>query len=197
MTTPQPVVLSTVHRKVPPVALVESPSAEAQFWYDAGKPLPPKLVALDWRTGGGMRLRKRIASAVVLQAQSGTWLLRRSVFDAVLTDLPIVRVPLETYDADGLIDDDWMFVHIPTVVPVDRGASTFGPHPQPGRKGEQPALLRWTQTPEASLFRLAEHPWVLCASRDLFERLHRVSKRVIVEALPPYLPHPAFCPPSF
>jgi hypothetical protein len=195
MTPSQPVVLSTAHGKLPPVALAMSPSAEAQFWYDATEALPNKLIAMDQRVGGGMRLRKRIASARLLRAQSGTWLLRRSVFEAVLTDLQatdLVLVPLEAHDAEGLIDDDWMFLHVSTVVTVDRRASTFGPHPEPERKGQQPLLLRWTEAPEPSLFRLAEHPRVLCASRDLFERLHRVSKRVIVEATPPYSRHPAF-----
>lgn len=196
MANPSPVVLSTAHGKLPPVALALSPSAEARFWYDAAKGAPPRLVALDQRVGGGMRLRKRIATARLLQAQSGTWVLRRSVFEAVLTDLQATEftlVPVEAHDADGLIDDDWMFLHVSTVVRVDRRASTLGPHPEPGRKGEHPLLLRWTETPAPSLFRLAEHPWVFCASRALFERLHRASKRAIVEATPPYsLRQPAF-----
>jgi len=195
------VVLSTAHAKLPPVALALSPSAEARFWYDAAQGVPDKLVAHDQRVGGGVRLRKRIVTARLLRAQSGTWVLRRSVFEAVLTDLQaaeLALVPVEVYDADGLIDDDWMFLHVSTVVGVDRRASTFGPHPEPGRQGEQPLLLRWTETPAPSLFRLAEHPWVFCASRALFDRLHRASKRAIVEATPPYsLRQPAFAAVTF
>jgi hypothetical protein len=163
--------------------------------------VPDKLVALDRRVGGGMRLRKRIASARLLRAQDGTWVLRRSAFEPVLKDLPateLVLVPVEAHDTDGLIDDDWMFLHVSAVVAVDRRASTFGPPPEPARKGEQPLLLRWTDTPTPALFRLTEHPWVFCASPELFQHLQRASKRTIVEATPPYSHRqPAFFPVVF
>ena len=77
-------------------------------------------------------------------------------------------MPVEVYDADGLIDDDWMFLHVATLVAVDRVASTMGPHPEPARNYEQPLVLRWSETPAPSLFRLAEFPGVYCASGALF-----------------------------
>jgi hypothetical protein len=39
--------------------------------------------------------------------------------------------------------------------------------------------------------RLGEHPWVYGAARALFARLHRASKRMVVEATPPYEACPA------
>ena len=168
----QPVVLSTVVGKLPLVRLATSASSEEPYWYDAAQPVPCSLCAQVI----GKTTRKRITSALLLSAQTGVWVVRRSVFEAEL-EVPLVSV--EVHDAKGLVDDDWMLLHVKATVPVDRAASTFD-------ERQQPTLLAWTQSPAAELFRLTEHPRVLCASRQLFEKLYRLSKKTIVEATPPY-----------
>ncbi|MBM4778374.1 MAG: hypothetical protein GQE15_11785 [Archangiaceae bacterium] len=169
----QPVVLSTVVGKLPLVRLAASASSEEPYWYDAAQPAPSKL----WARVIGKTSRKRITSALLLSAQTGAWVVRQSVFEAELSDARLV--PLEVHDEKGLVNDDWALVHVAATVPVDRAASTFD-------ERQQPASLAWTRQPGFELFRLAEHPLVLCASRRLFEKLHRSSKKTIVEATPPY-----------
>lgn len=191
----QPIVLSTTHGKVPPVMLVRTPTATETFWYDAREPVPEALVALDQHRGGGMALRKRIGSARLLRAQSGTWILRRSVFEPELQHLDGAEprlVPVAVHDAAGLIDDDWVLLHVETLVAVDRDASTYAPSGEAEGTGRRPTRLAWSDPPRAALFRLGEHPWVYCAAPALYARLHRASKRVVVEATPPYEACPAF-----
>lgn len=168
----QPVVLSTVVGKLPLVRLATSPASDEAWWYDPTQPAPASLCA----SVIGKTSRKRITSALLLSAQTGAWLVRRSVFEA---ELGVPYASVEVHDATGLVDDDWMLAHVQATVPVDRAASTFD-------EGQQPVLLAWATPPAVELFRLAEHPLVLCASRPVFERLHRLSKKTIVEATPPY-----------
>lgn len=189
MIADQPVVLSTALGKVSPVALALSPTATESYWYEPDRPPPARLVAIDRKPRGAQGLRRRAESAQVLSAQTGAWLARRRLFDPLLSMFDagaIELVPLELHDADGPIGGDWVLVHVTQLVSVDRTASTFGPHPEDPSREEQPLVLRWAAPPTAPLFRLREHPLVLCASRPVFRELHRLSKKVIVEALPPY-----------
>ncbi|MDP3503615.1 MAG: hypothetical protein Q8S33_24990 [Myxococcales bacterium] len=171
----QPVVLSTAIGKLPLVRRSASPAADEAFWYDATQSVPSPLFAFVI----GKSNRKRITSALLLSAQTGVWVMRRSVFEAGLLELNVPLVSIEVHDSSGLVDDDWVLLHVEATVPVDRAASKFD-------ERQQPALLAWSESPAVELFRLAEHPLVLCASRRRFEHLHRLSKKTIVEATPPY-----------
>jgi hypothetical protein len=192
-------VLSTAHKGIPPVALVKSAAAKTSYFYDPGKPVPRTLIAWDQHAKGVLPLRKRIKSALLLDAQQGAWVLRRSVFEPILAEVTdVVLIPVEARDAKGSIDDDWILAHVTTVVSIDRKVSKLGPHPEGDSKKKQPIALGWNTAPTAAMFRLKESPWVTCASRSLFEQLHKASKRAIVEATAPYSHRqPAFMPVEF
>ena len=190
MTNSPIAVLSTAHA-LPSVTLARGTTSTVEYWYDPSKPRPSKLV------GSSNGLRRRAASARVLWWPSA-FILRRSAIAPLVDELPkklVKLVPVTLHEKAVAFDDNWVFLHVIATCPIDRKASTFGPHPDPDRlygatakrrKQKQPLRLAWREPPALPLFRLAEYPYVTCATRAFYEHVAAATKGKIVEAAPPY-----------
>lgn len=163
--------------------------------YDARRRLPPGVVRLiDTSSKGRFRKARGTSRLKAVIPRYGTWAFRKSLIEPLFKDVPptvATLYPARLEDAEGILDEDWVFLEIHAVFPVDRDAcaavyaAADNPH---GSRIVSVQEFRWGEgrTPKDPLFRVGEFPNVAMIRGDWAERLSQATGKIVLGLRAPY-----------